>query len=542
MPDRRLRLLCLDGGGVRGLASLFMLKQILSHVGSPNPYEFFDMIGGTSTGGLIAIMLGRLHMSVDECILHYANIMDEIFRRKRLLPFSVRTGQISSRYATDVLEEGIKGIIEKSGKPREEKMQEANPRCKVFVVAVGSEGNTAVHFTNYIKPHEQSHLLADVKIWEAARATASAPTFFDPIKISCNGFTETFVDGALGHNNPVNELWEEAEEEFGSPLEPQILCILSLGTGKPALKEIGTSMKSFGETLLAITVETQRTALTFRRRNKELADNGGYFRFNPPDLQEVGLDESKKRGLIQQRCRIHGQDPDVEDAMKRFSASALIRKSPVKPIQYDAPVVEGGITFSALDRTPRYIKPGATSYWNHLTLEGYQIYEKIYEQCRLPKKTEGMVHIKSYLHQIDRSKVIPDITAIETWRRLLGPAQRSGPDVLGTAHPKAFVMAVLYMLHVEHSFGSMKPKLPDGEIGVEKDKREALKRFTKWVPCKCQELCRNEWNFANEVGLSRGNDEKCRITKFLAQGVLQNMFRSKELGWLNAMHDRWKGV
>lgn len=76
-------------------------------------------------------MLGRLHMSVDECILHYANIMDEIFRRKRLLPFSVRTGQISSRYATDVLEEGIKGIIEKSGKPREEKMQEANPRCKV---------------------------------------------------------------------------------------------------------------------------------------------------------------------------------------------------------------------------------------------------------------------------------------------------------------------------------------------------------------------------------------------------------------------------
>lgn len=51
MPERRLRLLCLDGGGVRGLASLFMLKQILSHVENPNPYEFFDMIAGTSTGG-----------------------------------------------------------------------------------------------------------------------------------------------------------------------------------------------------------------------------------------------------------------------------------------------------------------------------------------------------------------------------------------------------------------------------------------------------------------------------------------------------------
>ena len=113
---------------------------------------------------------------------------------------------------------------------------------------------------------------------------------------------------------------------------------------------------------------------------------------------------------------------------------------------------------------------------------------------------------------------------------------------MGTAHPKAFVMAVLYMLHVEHSFSSMKPKLPDGEIGVDKDRREALKRFAKWVPCKCQELCGNEWNFANDVGLPRGNDEKCKIVTFLAQGVLQNLFKSKELAWLNAMHESWKRV
>lgn len=51
MPERDLRLLCLDGGGVRGLASLYLLKQILSYVGNPKPCEFFDMICGTSTGG-----------------------------------------------------------------------------------------------------------------------------------------------------------------------------------------------------------------------------------------------------------------------------------------------------------------------------------------------------------------------------------------------------------------------------------------------------------------------------------------------------------
>lgn len=192
---------------------------------------------------------------------------------------------------------------------------------------MGSESGTVSHFTNYAKPHAQSQILGDVKIWEAARATASAPTFFDPIQITCNGFTETFIDGALGHNNPINQLWMEAVEEFGDPLESQLQCIVSLGTGRPALKEIGTSMKSFGETLLAIAVQTQRTAITFHKMHKSLADNGGYFRFNPPDLQEVGLDESKKRGLIQQRCRDHGQDPDVEDAMRRFKTSATVGRS-----------------------------------------------------------------------------------------------------------------------------------------------------------------------------------------------------------------------
>jgi patatin-like phospholipase/acyl hydrolase len=49
--NRRLRLLCLDGGGVRGLSSLYILKQLMETIGVPKPCEFFDMIGGTSTGG-----------------------------------------------------------------------------------------------------------------------------------------------------------------------------------------------------------------------------------------------------------------------------------------------------------------------------------------------------------------------------------------------------------------------------------------------------------------------------------------------------------
>jgi patatin-like phospholipase/acyl hydrolase len=67
--DHCPRILSLDGGGVRGLSSLLILREIMEEIqrrnGSldvPLPCEYFDLIGGTSTGGLIAVMLGRLRM------------------------------------------------------------------------------------------------------------------------------------------------------------------------------------------------------------------------------------------------------------------------------------------------------------------------------------------------------------------------------------------------------------------------------------------------------------------------------------------------
>jgi patatin-like phospholipase/acyl hydrolase len=68
-----LRILCLDGGGVKGLSSLHILKELMEQIQrdresssrtmntSPlRPCDYFDLICGTGTGGLIAIMLGRL--------------------------------------------------------------------------------------------------------------------------------------------------------------------------------------------------------------------------------------------------------------------------------------------------------------------------------------------------------------------------------------------------------------------------------------------------------------------------------------------------
>jgi patatin-like phospholipase/acyl hydrolase len=78
MAANSLRVLCLDGGGVKRYTSLLILKRIFRTTVSegllaeePKPCDVFDLIAGTSTGGIIAVMLGRLHMTIDECLRQY---------------------------------------------------------------------------------------------------------------------------------------------------------------------------------------------------------------------------------------------------------------------------------------------------------------------------------------------------------------------------------------------------------------------------------------------------------------------------------------
>ena len=84
-----LRLLSIDGGGIKGYTALLILRRIfrtLREVGQldqePKPCEVFDLMAGTSTGGLIAVMLGRLHMSIDECIEEYETVSKRVFGKK----------------------------------------------------------------------------------------------------------------------------------------------------------------------------------------------------------------------------------------------------------------------------------------------------------------------------------------------------------------------------------------------------------------------------------------------------------------------------
>ena len=132
--SKDLHLLALDGGGVRGLSSLLILENLLERIdpdNPPKPCDYFDMIGGTSTGGLIALMLGRLRMSISDAIAAYLKLSNAVFTKKRHRADA--KGQLRGRFDHKALEDGVKGLLEAVGLPKEVLLKEAaTSDCKTY--------------------------------------------------------------------------------------------------------------------------------------------------------------------------------------------------------------------------------------------------------------------------------------------------------------------------------------------------------------------------------------------------------------------------
>ncbi|CAN9217260.1 unnamed protein product [Alternaria alternata] len=328
MPGSDLRLLALDGGGVRGLSALMILEQLMEAVdpdAPPKPCDYFDMIGGTSTGGLIAVMLGRLKMSVADCITAYLSLSDCVFRKTRHR-VTVK-GQVQGRFDADELARAVKEVVRQQGLPEDALLKDVpEAGCKVFVCATSKETSETVCLTSYRTPRGNNDLLNSVTIWEACRATSAATSFFDPIAVGRYG--EQFVDGATGANNPVREVWDQAQVAWGpEPLEGKVKCVVSIGTGVPSLKAFKDDVFNIGQTLAAIATETEQTAERFRRERGLLDSTGRYYRFNVVrGLEDIGLEEAKKVKEMAAATRRYISSQEVHGQMQACAGNIAGRE------------------------------------------------------------------------------------------------------------------------------------------------------------------------------------------------------------------------
>lgn len=204
-------------------------------------------------------------------------------------------------------------------------------RLPRFVVATYQDTSDKAIFSNYPRPYEQQSEWKDqVTLCEAALASTAALSFFDPMSITYSKISADFLDGAFVANNPINELWNEAQSQFVSDsthLSDRIRIILSIGTGKMAPTAISIRASKVFETLKKLALETGNTAKRFHETHMALALEHAYMRFDPPYMDDIGLDDAKKNSLIATRTLNYGSDPEQVMKLHHFQQVAGTERS-----------------------------------------------------------------------------------------------------------------------------------------------------------------------------------------------------------------------
>lgn len=247
MKDNKFKILSIDGGGIKGVFPAFYLALIEQDLakredGKTKIKDHFNLITGTSTGGIIALALS-LGVPAKEIYDLYLQNAKNIFGNKRSFFF----GQIiKSAHERDFLENLVRNKFK-------EYFNEEDPRIKDCLTHVAIpiydliKGNPSV-----IKSPYHPNLKRDLHIpaYKVAMATSAAPTYFDPYSsdyIDLEGMERPFknkVDGGVMANNPTIIGLLEATKSFGKNLKD--LEILSLGTGYKKFTEGDSKRKKWG--------------------------------------------------------------------------------------------------------------------------------------------------------------------------------------------------------------------------------------------------------------------------------------------------------
>lgn len=173
------------------------------------------------------------------------------------------------------------------------------------------------------KTYDTSTGLDGCTIWQVARATSAATTFFKPIRVGRDNVE--FVDAGFGYNNPCEVLVSEAQKQF--PGREQ-MRILSIGTGLGDVVGIGDARKSILKALQKMATTSKKVAL---RLNEKFGDSEVYHRFNVNrGLEDITLSDWKKSSKISS----HTQNylAENERAIKKF-IDALTAEAHAKPAE-----------------------------------------------------------------------------------------------------------------------------------------------------------------------------------------------------------------
>jgi patatin-like phospholipase/acyl hydrolase len=219
-----IRLLSIDGGGIRGIIPAIVLAELERATGKPVS-ECFDLVAGTSTGGILALALtmrgedGAPAWPAERMIALYEEEGDRIFDRSVWDRLRSGGGVLDEKYPPDGMREAFRTYF------GDARLSDA--LTGVLVTAYEIEQRTTFFFKSS-KAREDPR--EDFLLRDAAQATSSAPTYFEPVRLEREGPLPyvALIDGGVFANNPAMCAYAEALKGA----EDDEVLLVSLGTGE----------------------------------------------------------------------------------------------------------------------------------------------------------------------------------------------------------------------------------------------------------------------------------------------------------------------
>lgn len=339
-PTAGIRVISIDGGGVRGIVPLLFLEVVEKGMGVPLQ-EYFDMAFGTSSGGLSTLGLFAMKWPLTHCITMFEDLAYQLFCREESLFSQVKTCistfLCDSRYDAQQLE-----AILQTQFGRYSRLFGRTPdgwsRYKIAVTATNISDSSTFVLSNYNvqgspgRRNGYKHFRSDappneVLTWEAARATSAAPFLFPPITLPIG----TLQDGGTReHNNPTRLAMWEARQVW--PASTMLDVVLSLGTGSGAacdspqalayrnnLKD-GSIRRSIRSYMHGIDGEVQSRDTV---NSLDSDTKTGWFRLNI--LSQARLDDVEALPVLRESVKSKScdGDPEIEALRRALLASSF---------------------------------------------------------------------------------------------------------------------------------------------------------------------------------------------------------------------------
>ncbi|WP_336232524.1 patatin-like phospholipase family protein [Thalassospira sp. CH_XMU1458] len=296
------KILSIDGGGIRGVIPGTILQHIETEIGKPIS-EIFDLIFGTSTGGILAAGLtvpganNKPKFSAAEMVTLYTEHGADIFHQSPWDKVSSGGGVWDELYSHKNLEQLLKQRLGET--------ELKDTLCPIALTSYDIELRQPYFFktSRAQKSSGRNHLLRD-----AARATSAAPTYFEPAEImslSRPQVRRALIDGGVFVNNPTICAYAEAKT---LSYRDEDLLVVSLGTGVGNWKIPYDDAKDWGKVgwvrpLISVMMDGASDAVDFQM-NQLLPGNGSgkkqrYFRLDT-DLKLASEEmDDPKPGNIQ---------------------------------------------------------------------------------------------------------------------------------------------------------------------------------------------------------------------------------------------------